>query len=80
MIEVTLNTIDIPEQEWQYPCLVVGTNGVIVYATGDGNASYTSFAGVTINTINDWVVGMYSTTWTRDNFKLYTHPITLKNI
>ena len=80
MIEVTLNTTDMPEQEWQYPCLVVSTDGVIVYATEDGNASYTSFAGITINTTSEWGAGMYSTTWTRDNFKLYTHPITLKNI
>ena len=80
MIEVTLNTTDMPEQEWQYPCLVVSPNGVIVYATSDGNASYSSFSGVTINTTFSWKAGTYSTTWAKDNFKLYTHPVTLKNV
>ena len=81
MIEVTLDITDMPEQEWQYPCLVVSTTtGVIVYAIGEGTVShYKAFEGVSLSG-EARRVGCHSTTWVKNSFKLYTHPITLKNI
>ena len=78
MIEVTLNTTDTSEQEWQYPCLVESDNGLIIYAiNGDiGN----KFKGVVISGTAFHNAGHYSATWNKPTFKLYTHPITLKNI
>ena len=78
MIEVTLNTIDMPEQEWQYPCLVEGDSGVIIYATDV--CVDNKFKGVAINGAGFHNAGHYSATWNKHAFKLYTHPITLKNI
>ena len=81
MIEVTLNTTDMSEQEWQYPCLVMSNlNGTIVYAIGEEDAGcYTSFEGLSLNGEAP-EVNTYSATWNKRAFKLYTHPITLKNI
>ena len=78
MIEVTLSTTDTPEQEWQYPCLVVSDKGLIVYASD--RCVDNKFKGVAISGTAFHNVGHYSAIWNKHTFKLYTHPITLKNI
>lgn len=78
-MKVTVTEKD--KSKTEYPCLMDGSGGLIVLATGKGDTEcgYDSFAGVVISEDNNYRFGRYSETWTKNAFKKSNQSVTLEN-